>query len=754
MKKIINIAKLELRLLFYSPIAWIVLIVFIIQTGITFTDLLYSQETQQQLGRSLNVLSKVLFAGEKGILATVQQNLYLYIPLLTMGLMSRETSSGSIKLLYSSPVTIKEIVFGKFLSMMVYGLILVAALACFLVAGYFSIENLDVPFVLGGLLGIYLLICAYAAIGLFMSSLTDYQVVAAISTLAVLAALNFVSSIGQRYDLVREITYWLSISGRADGFVNGLITSSAILYFLLVIALFISLSIMKLSNEKKTRKTSLKIIGYSALIIGFVAVGFVSSLPGINVYFDTTRFKDRTLTKGSQKIVGQLKAPISITSFVNVVDYTAGYGAPKNRIKDKKHFEKYLRFIPKMKMNYVFYYDKPAYHLDTTKTLKERAQEASEALGFDFDELLTPTQIAKVKDLQSEDNRFVRFVHYQDKETPLRMFNDIFVYPGEAEITAALKRMLQGPEVVGIVTGHNERSTTTRAKTSYKTITKGLGVRGSLINQGFKLVDVNLNKVKAIPKSVQILILADPKSPYSSEQEELIKKYIESGRNLLIAGEPGRQSYLNPILSKLGVSFSPGTLLFKSEDFKLDLIQSGFTKAAEKIGFKYYADAVVTFPGAVQIKYDSTTAFKKTPILLTDQGLTWNKQGKFNLNTEQISFKPKEDKKVVAPVALAVTRKLGAKTQKIMVVGDADFMSNAELSRYNINTVNASFALRMFKWFSDGEYPVSVGRPAAIDKVIKISRSQINLLKVIFMGALPLLLGGAGGLLLYLRKRK
>ena len=51
MKKIIKIAKLELSLMFYSPIAWFVLIIFFIQTGLTFTELLYKYETNQQLGK-------------------------------------------------------------------------------------------------------------------------------------------------------------------------------------------------------------------------------------------------------------------------------------------------------------------------------------------------------------------------------------------------------------------------------------------------------------------------------------------------------------------------------------------------------------------------------------------------------------------------------------------------------------------------------------------------------------------------------
>ena len=146
----------------------------------------------------------------------------LYMPLLTMGLMSRELSSGSIKLLYSSPVTSWQIILGKYLAMVIYGLVLIGILCVMVIFNLFTIENMDCGLVFTGLLGIYLLICAYAAIGLFMSCLTSYQVVAAIGTLALLAALNFVGGMWQGVDLIRDITYWLSISGRADELIAGL----------------------------------------------------------------------------------------------------------------------------------------------------------------------------------------------------------------------------------------------------------------------------------------------------------------------------------------------------------------------------------------------------------------------------------------------------------------------------------------------------------------------------------------------------
>jgi ABC-2 type transport system permease protein len=74
-----------------------------------------------------------------------------------MGVMSRELSSGSIKLLYSSPVTNRQIIFGKYLSMMIYGLVMMFVLLIYIVVAWCSIKDFDYPMVFTGLLGLYLL---------------------------------------------------------------------------------------------------------------------------------------------------------------------------------------------------------------------------------------------------------------------------------------------------------------------------------------------------------------------------------------------------------------------------------------------------------------------------------------------------------------------------------------------------------------------------------------------------------------------
>ena len=148
---IYKISKTELQTLFYSPIAWLIIVIFTFQTSMGFSGVMGDLVKSQELGYGLQSVTKNIFGGWMGLFSTVQQYLYLYIPLLTMGLMSREFSSGEVKLLYSSPVTNTHIVLGKFLAMMVFALVLVGILLVYVIFGMCTVESFDLSLTLSGL---------------------------------------------------------------------------------------------------------------------------------------------------------------------------------------------------------------------------------------------------------------------------------------------------------------------------------------------------------------------------------------------------------------------------------------------------------------------------------------------------------------------------------------------------------------------------------------------------------------------------
>ena len=89
MKTICRIIKNELKMLFSSPISWLILVIFAYQAGTEFCDLLERELRDNISGYPFMRLTDSLFT-QRSVFYQIQSNLYLYIPLLTMGIMSRE----------------------------------------------------------------------------------------------------------------------------------------------------------------------------------------------------------------------------------------------------------------------------------------------------------------------------------------------------------------------------------------------------------------------------------------------------------------------------------------------------------------------------------------------------------------------------------------------------------------------------------------------------------------------------------------
>ena len=347
MRNIYDIARAELQSLFYSPIAWLILIIFTFQSAGAFGGHLAGLIMGKELGYPLSDLTFKLFVDQwsGGIFPVIQGYLYLYIPLLTMGVMSRELSSGSIKLLYSSPVTNRQIILGKYLSMMIYGLAMMFVLLVYVIIAWCSIKDFDYPMVFTGLLGLYLLLCVYAAVGLFMSSLTSYQVVAAMLTLTILGVLNYVGGMWQDVEFVREITYWLSISGRATEFIRGLICSEDLLYFIIVTVMFLTLATIRLQAARQKQRWTKTSGQYLGVVLVIVVLGYFTSRPSLMTYYDATSTKRNTLTEQSQEVISQLKGGLTITTYVKLLDDNNVYwGVPSAYKSDQQNFRHYTRF--------------------------------------------------------------------------------------------------------------------------------------------------------------------------------------------------------------------------------------------------------------------------------------------------------------------------------------------------------------------------------------------------------------------------
>ena len=714
-----------------------------------------------------------IFGGQRGLFVAVQSYLYLYIPLLTMGLMSRELGSGSIKLLYSSPVTNVQIILGKYCAMLAYGLVLTGVLLVYSIYGICTIENVDIPFILTGLLGCYLLLCAYVAVGLFMSSLTPYQIVAAVGTLAILAVFTYVKGMWQAVPFVREITYWFGMTGRSDNFMNGMICSEDVLYFVVVVLLFLLMTIIRLQSRRQ-KVSFLTTVGRYLGVWGIaVVLAFVSSRPAFKGYYDATHTKMNTLTPNSQEIISQLKGGLTITTYVNILDENNWVGFPENYNEDIRLFEQYTRFKPEIKMKYVLYYDTVKNDLLEQAypgmTYEEKARKVIERQKLNPRKILTPEKIRERIDLRTtEGNRTVRLLERESGEkTFLRLYNDATIHPTESEISAALKRMVMTDlPTIGFLTGHGERETDRPGDRNYCMFTHLPMLRQSLVNQGFDYQDVTLDR--EIPADINILVIAEMREAMTEAEKVNFDKYVARGGNLVVIGEPGRQEVMNPVLASFGVKLVDGFLIQPEEETEpqeiqadnmdlgpfagftapkqpIDLILSKPTKEAQKLSYYFsymIPHYVAVMPTAAGLEYSTDKGFDVIPLFMSDS-TCWNELEYTDIVDKEIVYNPAVGEVQKSyPLALALSRKMDAREQKIVVLGDADCLSDGELTRNRkpLWVANYTIIQASFFWLSDYKVPIDVRRPAAADRRINVSPAGAEILNYTLIGGLPGLL--------------
>ena len=103
---------------------------------------------------------------------------------------------------------------------------------------------------------------------------------------------------------------------------------------------------------------------------------------------------------------------------------------------------------------------------------------------------------------------------------------------------------------------------------------------------------------------------------------------------------------------------------------------------------------------------------------------------------------------------IGLTRQVKNKEQRIVVSGDADFMSNVELKRSNMQTYNFPFSTALFSWLDEGKFPIDTVRPLALDNRMTLTTDGVERLRLLMVWILPGLLLAFAAVLLIRRRRK
>lgn len=247
------IATTEFRRLFNTPLAWSILAV--VQFILAWIFLLGLNEYVTQIQPAM--------AGREnapGLSDLVVSALYLWagmimlavMPVLTMRLFAEERMNQTLPLLTSAPISISQIVLGKYVGLLLLIIIMIGMLTLMPLSLSLG-TDLDWGKLAAAMLGLFLLLASFAAAGLFLSALTRQPIIAAVSTFGLLLFLMVLYISGTSQGSGSELFIYLSHFGHFLSFLEGLFDSSDLVYYLLFIVSFLMLTIRKLDNERLQR---------------------------------------------------------------------------------------------------------------------------------------------------------------------------------------------------------------------------------------------------------------------------------------------------------------------------------------------------------------------------------------------------------------------------------------------------------------------------------------------------------------------
>jgi ABC-2 type transport system permease protein len=243
---IFAIAAKELKSLFASPLAWVVLALLELVIAYLFLSQIDAFDAvQSRLSQLANApgITEVIVAPLFGSVATV---LLMAVPLLSMRLLAEEKRNRTLTLLISAPLAMTEIVLGKFLGLLLF-LAAVIALPALMALSLYAGGTLDSGLLLANLLGALLLAASFASLGLFVSSLTAQPVVAAMGTLGALLGLWIVNLATAEPD---SVLHYLSVMKHFESFNKGLVNTGDIAYFALFTLTFLVLTVRRLDRDR------------------------------------------------------------------------------------------------------------------------------------------------------------------------------------------------------------------------------------------------------------------------------------------------------------------------------------------------------------------------------------------------------------------------------------------------------------------------------------------------------------------------
>ncbi len=274
-----------------------------------------------------------------------------------------------------------------------------------------------------------------------------------------------------------------------------------------------------------------------------------------------------------------------------------------------------------------------------------------------------------------------------------------------------------------------------------------------LLRQGFKLHELALGEAGEIPAEAAVLVVSPGREDLPAEEVDAMLRYLDKGGNLLWLAEPGPSRGMEPVASALGIAFEPGTIVDPTTQV-LGISHPAFVPVSAYPGHPVTKNLklMTVYPHAVGIAWDQPPGWRTRGILST--GLrAWSKTGDLK---GELRFDDAADVSGPLDIGIAMQRTVTAnddqdedKQQRVIVIGDGDFLSNAYLGSGS----NLDLALNVFNWLADDETLIDIPARSAPDLAFELSRTAAAVIRFGVMFGLPALALGTGLFILRRRRR-
>ncbi len=653
------------------------------------------------------------------VLSSVYFVLLIVVPVLTMRSIAEEKRQKTDQLLLTAPVSIWKIVAGKYLAMFTVFLIPMAIL-CLYPLILLQFGSVSLPMAYTAILGYMLFGGCCLAIGLFLSAVTESQVIAAVLTFGALFFLNMSTGIANLIGaegVLGQILSAICIYQPFINFVQGIFDLTGVLYYLSVIALFLFLTIQLLYKKHGTYRASMSVFAcVAAVLVNLIAV----NLPSQYVKFDVSEQQLFTIGDQTAEILENLDEDITLYLIAQQG------GEDSTLLELLERYEGLSGHITVETIDPVLYPNFVSQYTD------ESVSENSV--------LVAGQNRSKVVDYYDIYQYSVDYTTYS---------STLSGFDGEGQITSAIDYVTaEEIPVLYTLTGHDEASLTA-------------SLTSSIEKENIAIESLNLLTSETVPDDAEILLIYGPLSDISEDEKNKITDYMNQGGQVVyLRGYTDQETpNLDSLLSEYGVSLAEGIVLEGNSEHHLPnypyylLPNINYSDYTADVSSRY---VMLAFAEGLTESASSENGEEETEDdgLYYESLLTTSDEAYAKVNMESQNFEMEEGD-IAGPFDLGavVTKTIDEETEAKLVVFASETLLDEQVDSM-VSGGNSTLFLNVLSQLVDHESTVSIEA-----KSLEVSYLTVTAGSAIFWGLLtiliiPLFLLSLGGVIWFQRRKR